>query len=160
MSSFQITGLAPESFKALFELSDTQLQERHIDRHIADSAPGFPCRVSLTDAAVGEELLLLSFQHLAQASPYQGIGPIFVRRAATQRAQFIDVIPMTLATRLLSVRAYDKTARMIDADVTEGAQLHGLIERLLANHAVDYLHVHYARRGCYAARVDRVPQTN
>lgn len=156
MPSFQITGLAPEPFQALFDLSDARLQERGIDRHIADAAPGFPCRVSLTDAAVGEELLLLSFQHLAEASPYQGIGPIFVRRAATQRAQFVDDIPVTLATRLLSVRAYDKTSRMIDADVTEGAQLHDLIDRLLTNPAIDYLHIHYARRGCYAARVDRL----
>lgn len=160
MSSFQITGLAPEPFQALFDLSDAQLQERGIDRHIANTAPGFPCRVSLTDAAVGEELLLLSFQHLAEPSPYQGIGPIFVRRGAAQRAQFVDIVPVTLATRLLSVRAYDKTARMVDADVTEGAQLHNLIDRLLANPAVDYLHVHYARRGCYAARVDRVAQTS
>jgi hypothetical protein len=30
------------------------------------------------------------------------------------------------------------------------------VERLFANPRSAYIHVHYARRGCYAARVDRL----
>ena len=44
---------------------------------------------------------------------------------------------------------------MIDADLADGANLEVLVERLLANDATAYLHVHYAKRGCYAARVER-----
>jgi len=39
--------------------------------------------------------------------------------------------------------------------VTEGAALAPLIERLLANDAAAYLHAHFAKRGCYAARIER-----
>ena len=44
---------------------------------------------------------------------------------------------------------------MTDADLFEGADLAAGIERLFADPAVAYLHAHYARRGCYAARIDR-----
>jgi hypothetical protein len=37
----------------------------------------------------------------------------------------------------------------------DGRALEGLIERLFDNQAVAYVHAHYAKRGCYAARIDR-----
>jgi len=36
-----------------------EIGARGARRVIADSTPGYPCRVSLADAAVGDELLLL-----------------------------------------------------------------------------------------------------
>jgi hypothetical protein len=64
-------------------------------------------RISLQDAAVGEEVLLLTFRHQAGASPYAASGPIFIRRSATQSFDAINVIPDQQRRRLLSVRAYD-----------------------------------------------------
>ena len=80
MSSFLLSGLNPALFAELFQLDDAALAARHIARVTATEASGFPCRVSLADATVGEELLLLSFQHQPADSPYRASGPIFVRR--------------------------------------------------------------------------------
>jgi hypothetical protein len=44
---------------------------------------------------------------------------------------------------------------MIDADVVDGQHLEALIERLFDNESADYLHIHNARPGCYAALVTR-----
>jgi hypothetical protein len=44
---------------------------------------------------------------------------------------------------------------MVEADVTEGSRVEGLIETLFGHESVAYLHVHFARRGCYACRVER-----
>jgi hypothetical protein len=44
---------------------------------------------------------------------------------------------------------------MVDADIVDGAVAAPLIERLLARADVGYLHLHFARRGCFACRVDR-----
>jgi hypothetical protein len=44
---------------------------------------------------------------------------------------------------------------MIDPDLTGGGDLKPAIERLFANPAAAYIHAHYAKRGCYAARIDR-----
>jgi hypothetical protein len=44
---------------------------------------------------------------------------------------------------------------MVDADLTGGGDLKPVIERLFANPDAAYIHAHYAKRGCYAARIDR-----
>ena len=45
---------------------------------------------------------------------------------------------------------------MVDAEVGEGTGLEALIEQLFARPDVAYLHLHHARRGCFACRVDRL----
>jgi hypothetical protein len=55
----------------------------------------------------------------------------------------------------MSVRAFDARHYIVAADVTPGAQLGELAERLFQNHEISYLHVHHARRGCYVGRMDR-----
>ena len=119
------------------------------------SRPGFPCRVTLEDAAPGETLLLLNYEHLPDASPYRSRHAIFVREGAETPALYMDEIPELLATRLLSVRAFDRDAMMTNADVVEGKALGPLIKTMFADPAVAFLHVHNAKRGCFAARVDR-----
>jgi hypothetical protein len=60
-----------------------------------------------------------------------------------------------LRRRTLSLRAFDARHEMTDADLVEGAQCEDLIARLFADRRVDYLQAHFARRGCYAARIER-----
>ena len=55
-----------------------------------------------------------------------------------------------------SLRAFDASGDMIDADLIGGGDLKPAIERLFANRGAAYIHAHYAKRGCYAARIDRV----
>lgn len=152
---FQISALARERFEELFSLDDQALQQRGMKRYIADKKPGFPCRVSLQDADPGERLILLTFQHQPADSPYRAAGPIFVREAAHDASIAQSTVPDLLRTRLLSLRAYDRDDLLIEADVTEGHALETLVSRLLSDDRVQYLHVHFARPGCYACRIDR-----
>ena len=156
--AFQICGLAPHQFSHLFSLNDEELHIQGIDRHIADEAFSFPCRVSLEDADIGEELLLLNFAHLKTTSAYQANGPIFVRRNAIEAPIFVDQLPPMLdqVHRLFSVRAFDSTDRMVEAEVASSTELQALLDNFLLKPQVHYLHVHFARRGCFAARVDRI----
>lgn len=154
--SFRISSLPVEPFQALFGLSAEELLKHGARRAIADEKPGFPCRVTLADAEPGESLLLLNYQHLdEQSSPYRAKGPIFVRETAIQRREVVDAVPDYLARRLLSIRAYDRDGMMLEADVVDGTELTPMIEKMFAIDGVDYLHAHFARRGCYAARIDR-----
>ena len=152
---FRITGLSPEPFKPLFALDDAALARLAAHRTIADDATGFPCRVSLAHAAAGEELMLLSFEHQGAHSPYRATGPIFVRKGATTPFDEINLIPEPVRARLLSVRAYDAEGMIVVADVVDGKEIESLIEKFFAQEDVEYLHIHYARRGCFACRVDR-----
>ncbi|GAA4790738.1 DUF1203 domain-containing protein [Lysobacter hankyongensis] len=153
--SFQIHALPADSFAPLFELSDDALRGRGIRRVVADGRPVYPCRVSLQDAVEGETLLLLPHEHHAVDTPYRASGPIYVREAATRTQPGVDDVPALLRTRLLSLRAYDARGMMVWADVVDGAQVEAGIAQLFAIERVAYLHIHYAKPGCYACRVER-----
>ena len=154
MHSFQLVGLDHAQFEPLFALSDRELAKLGAERRVATHSPGFPCRVSLEDASEGEELLLLPFLHQPADSPYRASGPIFVRRGAKQRT-LVAAMPDYVSTRLMSVRAYDARHMIIDASVCEGTHAAAEIERLFANDAVAYIHLHNAKRGCFSCRVER-----
>lgn len=153
--NYELRGLEPAPFEKLFDLDDEALAGRGMRRMRSDQAVGFPCRISLEDTPVGEEVILLPFNHQDSRSPYRASGPIFVRRGRAA-ARIVNELPSYLTLRPLSVRAYDAADEMVDADVVDGAAAEPLIRRYLARADVAYLHIHFARRGCYACRVDRV----
>lgn len=152
---FQISGLKREQFQEYFQLDDKALAARGARRYVADNKAGFPCRVSLTDAEPGEQVILLSYHHQAAQTPYAALGPIFVRETAENTVLSPNQVPELLRSRLLSVRAYNSEDLMTEADVVNGLELENLLSRFFAEPTVSYLHVHFARPGCYACRVDR-----
>lgn len=153
--TFRITGLDANPFEHLFGQSDEALARHNAKRYVADAKPGFPCRITLEDAEPGETLLLVPHAHQTSQTACAAKGPIFVRERKTPRAEWRDEIPEQLKVRLISLRAYDREGMMLDADVVDGKDLKPLIERFFANETVDYLHAHFARRGCYAAEITR-----
>jgi Protein of unknown function (DUF1203) len=153
--NYQLRGLEPAQFEKLFGLDDAELAARGMRWMRVDKPVGFPCRVSLEDAPVGEDVLLLPFVHQDSRSPYRASGPIFVRRGRAEAARIVNALPSYLTLRPLSVRAYDAADEMVDAEVVDGASAAPLIERYLARADVAYLHIHFARRGCFACRIDR-----
>lgn len=152
--TFRIQGLPTDTFTPLFDLTDAELAARGAVRRIADAAPGFPCRVSLTDAPVGGEVILTHFEHHAVDSPFRASHAIYVRRGEAQY-DAVDQVPEQLRLRLLSVRAFDRAGMLVGADVVDGRALEATIAALFADPRADYLHVHFAKPGCYAARVTR-----
>jgi len=155
MNGFIIRGLDPAPFLSLYGLSDAALAEQGVARMRVDATPGFPCRVTLEDVAPGADVLLLNFEHLPVATPYRSRHAIFIQEGAAAPAVFENVVPDVLARRLLSLRAFDAAGMMTDADVIDGTDLVPAIEQMLADPAVAYLHAHNAKRGCFAARIDR-----
>ena len=155
MPSFRLVGLSAENFEPFFAMPDAELAELGARRVVADEAFGFPCRVSLADAEVGDELLLLPFEHLSTRSPYRASGPVFVRKGARRAVLEPGVLPPYVTRRWMSVRAYDADDMMIAADVCDGSDVRGVIEHLLADAAVAFIHLHNAKRGCFSCRVER-----
>jgi hypothetical protein len=156
MTSFQLVGLPLEPFSPLFALSDAELLARNVRRVFATTKPGYPCRVSLADAEIGDELLLLAFEHQPASSPYKSSGPIFVRKAAVQAHVEPGVVPDYVRTRLISVRAYDTQHLMSDALVCAGSAAAAAIQKMFSRDDVAYIHLHNANRGCFSCAVNRV----
>jgi hypothetical protein len=152
---FRITGLPAEQFTELFTLSDEELAGRGALRTTADGRSGYPCRVSLTDAAEGDEVLLVNYEHHAVDTPYRSRFAIYVRPGERTYDE-INKVPEQLRKRLLSLRAYDSNGMLLNADVVEGKQIEAALEPLLSSERVSYVHVHFAKPGCYAARIVKV----
>ncbi|MTI44321.1 uncharacterized protein DUF1203 [Roseibium hamelinense] len=150
---FQIHALPAERFEELRTLSEQELRARNIQVHISDGT--YPCRVSLSDAPEGEQVFLLNFEHQSAASPYRSRHAIYVRALAETAQVKQGEIPVFLTKRLLSVRGFDRAGNMVDADVVDGRQVADLVERMFDQPAVDEIHLHFARPGCFAARVTR-----
>ena len=153
--SFRITGLSADQFRPLFGLSDEELAARGARRVVADAKPGFPDRIALSDAEPGERLLLVNYTHQPADNPFRASHAIFVRENACQTYDRIDEVPEALRSRLISLRAFDASDMMVDADAVDGRELETAIARLFASPEVKYIQAHYAKRGCYAARVER-----
>ena len=139
--SFRILGLDPAPFRPLYGLNDAELRQMGVRRCIADRKPAFPDRIELRDAEPGENLLLLNFTHQPADTVYRASHAIFVREV--------------MRVRPISLRAFDADHEMVDAALVDGVELAPLIARFLGQSHVAYLQAHYAKRGCYAARVER-----
>lgn len=124
---------------------------------IADEHPGYPCRQCLQDAAIGEELMLVSHDPFTTDSKYRSASPIFIHRSPCPPYVEEGGLPDQLTRRQLSVRAFDGDAMMIDAAVIDGGQLEPTIDRFFSDGHTDHIHVHNATRGCWAVAVGRSP---
>src|SRR5258707_2923315 len=101
---FRISGIDPAPFQHLFGLSDDELAQRRAKRYVADSKPGYPCRISLEDAEPGEAVILAPYAHQTASTAYQSAGPIFVREDAQARLYAVDVVADPLTGRPPSLR--------------------------------------------------------
>lgn len=153
--SFRILALPSALFSPLFVLADEALRARGVVRRVVDSKPGFPCRVSLADAEIGEAVLLLNYEHQPAQTPFRASHAIYVRQGVSQAHCRIGEVPEVLRSRTISLRGFDAEHMLAAADLAEGTRLESAIEAMLAQPSVSYVHLHFAKPGCYAARVER-----
>ncbi|WP_237153776.1 DUF1203 domain-containing protein [Oryzibacter oryziterrae] len=153
--AYRISGLSPDVFRFLHGLDDAALDAHGVKRLRVDKTPGYPDRITLTDAPVGQSVLLLNYEHQPAPTPYRSRHAIFVLEGAEAAFDEHDVLPEVMRTRILSLRGFDADGWLKDADVAQGDEVEPTILRLFANPSIAYIHVHYAKHGCYAARVDR-----
>jgi hypothetical protein len=151
--NFRIRGLEAGQFSHLFALPDTELAAQGAVRKIAEGP--CPCRVSLTDATPGDEVILVNHEHHAVASPYRMRFAIYVRQGE-ETFDAVNAVPDQLRRRTLAVRGFDDKGMMTGCELVEGIWLEETIERQFAQPHTRYLHIHFAAPGCYAAKVERV----
>jgi hypothetical protein len=151
--TYRIAGLDPAPYKPLFDLSDAKLAEREIVRMTVTRKRSFPCRVSLTDRDVGEQVLLLNHVSHDVTNPYRAAHAIFV--ADAEQAEFVDEVPPVFETRVLSLRGFDRDGMMADAMLAQPGEADGAIRALFGNPEIERIHAYNAVRGCFSARIER-----
>jgi len=154
-NNFKIKAIPAELFEPYFTWPKQKLRELDMELCVVEKSPGFPCRVSLEDAQVGEEVLLINYQHHKADSAYQSNGPIFVRRNAAESEMAPNQIPPILQDRNLSIRGYNQQGKMVDAIVVHGSGVKQALHKLFDDGNIDYLHIHNAGPGCFNCEVQR-----
>ena len=152
--TYVVRGLDPAPYRALFGVPDEQLAERGIVRMTVDGN-GYPCRVSLTDRAIGETVLLVNHLSHDVANPYRASHAIFVTEADEEAAEFVDAVPPVFEIRVLSLRGFGADGMMADAVLTQPGEADAGIRKLFANPAIETIHAHNATRGCFSAKIER-----
>lgn len=150
--AYRITGLNPEPFKPLFALSDEELENRGMARMTVTN-DRFPCRISLVDRPVGEQVILLNHVSHDVANPYRASHAIFV--ADADQAEFVDEMPPVFEPRILSLRGFDSQGMMADALIAQPGEADSGMRKLFESPKIAYIHVHNAARGCFSAKVER-----
>lgn len=153
--SYRITGLSPAPFRHLFGRSTEDLARYRARRYVADIKPGYPDRIELRDVEPGEVVILVNYVHQPADNPYHASHAIFVREGAEVAYDRMNAIPEAMRVRAMSLRAFGSDDLMVDADVVSSGELEDVIERFFADPRIAYIQAHYAKRGCYAARIDR-----
>lgn len=153
--TFQIHALPADAFAPLFDLSDEELAMRNAVRMTVESAPGYPCRVSMKDAEIGETVILTNHQHQPANSPYQSSHAVYVTKDAAPAALEAGEVPDMIRSRLISLRMFSEADMIVDGDVLDGAELGERLTKAFANDEVAYCHVHFAKHGCFAGKVTR-----
>ena len=151
--TYRIEGLSREPFEHLFALSDTEFEALGIRRMTVNKKPSFPCRISLVDREIGEQVILLNHVSDDVANPYRASHAIFV--ADAEPGVFIDEVPPVFGPRVLSLRGFDAEGMMADALITQPGEADAGIRRLFDNPEIVTIHAHNAARGCFAAKIER-----
>lgn len=153
--TYRITGLSPKTFETLIGQDDEALAAQGAVRVTATSKPGYPCRISLEDAELGETLILLNHVSHDVATPYRSSYAVYVREAAQSVGDYVDAVPPVFEGRPLGLRGFDADGMLKTGALALPGQADAKIREVFANPDIAYIHAHNAAHGCFAAKVDR-----
>ena len=121
----------------------------------ADGKPGYPCRISLQDAEVGEELYLFSHSPFSAANPYRETGPVLVRKNAIPASLDVNELPEIALARSIVVRAYSAVGTMLSATPTQSSEIVKTIQTVFEDKAVEFAHLRATATGCFLCEARR-----
>lgn len=153
--SFKIQGLKADPYRHLYGMSDEQLEAYGVKRYICDNTPGYPDRIEMRDAEIGETLLLVNHTSMDKQTPYKATHAIFVREGAEKSFNAENSVPSVMYNRLISLRAFDKQGMMVDAEIAKGDDIKTTIDKMFNDGNVEHIDAHNAIRGCFSGKITR-----
>lgn len=151
-NNFQIRPLSPE-------VADLARKTR-VDRFgnaltvLRDGKP-HQCRVCLTMSHPNEGVILLAHRPFESNQPYAETGPIFVHERPCQPYNDSFTYPPEFPRSAVVLRAYSNEDRIVGAEAVGERVVETVIEEILANPAVEYIHARNLGYGCFMFRINR-----
>ena len=125
---------------------------------IRSVATGYgPCRHCLSFFEAGkEDRILFTYDPFESVAEFPLPGPIFIHAEPCRRYDENDGFPTWLLEHPLTVQAYGPERQLREeVRLEKRSPAEPVIERLLGNSAIDYLHIRDTHAGCYDFRVER-----
>ena len=123
--------------------------------HVEVAAGFGPCRSCLRTFREGaEERVLFTWDTFAGVDGYPSPGPVFIHRDACEPWSG-EGLPPELRPLALMLEGYGAGRWPVAREAVRDGRVEEAAERLFANPAVAYVHVHNADAGCYVARVEQ-----
>lgn len=116
---------------------------------------GLPLRCCLRLSRDGERLLLIAHRPATLGGPYAEVGPVFIHAEDCGGYRSTDTFPPEFRDRQAVLRPYDADGLLLDGCLAEPGQSERLVHELLADPAVDYVHVRNVVAGCWNFTVRR-----
>ena len=153
-ASYQISGL-PEAITR--EVRDTLKSPGYGHPVMREVAKGTgPCRACLSAFAVGhEERLLFTHRPPSSDGTLGAPGPVFIHAEDCGR-YVANAFPPGLRELPLFVEARASGNRILEGRAVHGEHADAVLVQMLADEAVEFLHLRHGEAGCFIARVDRI----
>ena len=120
---------------------------------VADSPDACPCRHCLRWADPGETMILFPYQSIPANRPYAESGPIFVHQEPCERYREVETYPAAFRDGRV-VRGYNARSEIVAAELPNG-EVESVLETMLANPEISFLHVRSVTHCCFTMKVER-----
>ena len=104
-------------------------------------------------AEPGETMILFPYQSIPADKPYAESGPIFVHQEPCERCGEVETYPAAFRNGRV-VRGYNGRSEIIAAQVPNG-DVESVLETMLSNPEISFLHVRSMTHGCFTMKVER-----
>jgi hypothetical protein len=121
-------------------------------------AGGEPMRCCLRPAAPGDRLTLIAYRPFARPGPYAESGPVFIHAEACAGYAGTGSYPpgyRDWPTMVFRPYHYDGAIAYDAIELADADSAEALIERLLADPAIEFIHARNVKAGCYMFRIGR-----
>lgn len=102
-----------------------------------------------------EGVILLAHRPFESNQPYAETGPIFVHERPCQPYNDSFTYPPEFPRSAVVLRAYSNEDRIVGAEAVGERVVETVIEEILANPAVEYIHARNLGYGCFMFRINR-----
>lgn len=115
-----------------------------------------PCRLCLRTFAVGRERrILFTYDPFEESGANPLPGPVFIHESACRRYPENAGFPQELLRHALTLAAYGQDRRLLAEEHVSNGKIEPVLERLLGQSDVDYIHVRDTEAGCFDFRIER-----
>jgi Protein of unknown function (DUF1203) len=123
--------------------------------HLEVAEDDAPCRHCLRTIAAKERRILFTYDCFTGKETLPQPGPVYIHADGCQRYPETGGFPEELRNSPRTVEAYAPGRKLKAQEYVADGRYEPVIEKLLADHDVDYLQINSTTAGCFTFRIER-----